>query len=106
MSLNVNEAGLATQIKARSEMLGKSTVNNISSVTTYNLGGYNNKMKQQKDNTNSYFSVDSIWSFAENHLNLSATAYGQPCLHSIAVKFTGSPMIIIPHPKSVIHSFR
>ncbi|MER1962227.1 CS1-pili formation C-terminal domain-containing protein [Proteus vulgaris] len=76
MSLDVNEAGLATQIKARSEMLGKSTVNNISSVTTYNLGGYNNKMKQQKDNTNSYFSVDSIWSFAENHLNLSATAYG------------------------------
>ncbi|MBN6345206.1 fimbrial biogenesis outer membrane usher protein, partial [Escherichia coli] len=57
-------------------MLGKSTVNNISSVTTYNLGVYNNKVKQQKDNTNSYFSVDSIWSFAENHLNLSATAYG------------------------------
>ena len=28
MSLDVNEAGLATQIKARSEMLGKSTVDN------------------------------------------------------------------------------
>ncbi|MBG5951267.1 MULTISPECIES: CS1-pili formation C-terminal domain-containing protein [Proteus] len=76
MSLDVNEAGLATQIKARSEMLGKSTVDNISSVTTYDLGVYNNQMKQQKDNTNSYFSIDSIWSFAENHLNLSATAYG------------------------------
>ncbi|MDY3693458.1 MAG: fimbrial biogenesis outer membrane usher protein, partial [Proteus mirabilis] len=76
MTLDVSEAGLATQVKARSEMLGESTVRNISAVTTYDLGVYNNQMKQQKDNTNSYFSIDSIWSFAENHLNLSATAYG------------------------------
>ena len=76
MTLDVNEAGLATQVKARSEMLGESTVRNVSAVTTYDLGVYNNQLKSQKDNTNSYLSVDSILSFAENHLNLSATAYG------------------------------
>ena len=76
MTLDVSESGLATQVKARTEMLGDSTVRNISAVTTYDLGIYNNQIKSQKDNTNSYFSVDSIISFAENHLNLSATAYG------------------------------
>lgn len=76
MTLDVSESGLATQVQARTEMLGDSTVRNMSAVTTYDLGIYNNQLKNQKDNTNSYFSVDSIVSFAENHLNLSATAYG------------------------------
>lgn len=76
MTLDVSESGLATQVQARTEMLGDSTVRNMSAVTTYDLGVYNNQIKSQKDNTNSYFSVDSIISFAENHLNLSATAYG------------------------------
>lgn len=76
MTLDVSESGLATQVQARTEMLGASTVRNMSAVTTYDLGIYNNQLKNQKDNTNNYFSVDSIVSFAENHLNLSATAYG------------------------------
>ncbi|MBG6026290.1 CS1-pili formation C-terminal domain-containing protein [Proteus mirabilis] len=76
MTLDVSESGLATQVQARTEMLGNSTVRNISAVTTYDLGIYNNQIKSQKDNTNSYFSVDSVIGFAENHLNLSATAYG------------------------------
>lgn len=76
MTLEVSEAGIATQVQARTEMLGDSTVKNISAVTTYDLGIYNNQIKSQKDNTNSYFSVDSVISLAENHLNLSATVYG------------------------------
>lgn len=76
LTLNVDEAGLATKTYARSEMLPASTVKNVSAVTTYDLGVFNNQAKNQKNNTNNYFSVDSIVSFAENHLNLSATAYG------------------------------
>ena len=75
LDLNITKAAFSLTPKSIINKLGPSTVENASTVVNYDLGFYNNINKNTKNNSNSYFNLDTLTSFAESHLNINATAY-------------------------------
>lgn len=74
--LSTNENGFSAKEKEREFTLGESSSKNVSSVTTYNLGAYQNINQNSKNNSNSFLNFESIVSLAEKHLNLQGSYYG------------------------------
>lgn len=75
LELTVNRAAMQAAILPRTNMLGESTAQNLSSVLNYSMGSYYNKY-ENTDNASSYLTLDNTWSLREHHLNFNGSLYG------------------------------
>lgn len=64
LELTVNRAAMQAAILPRTNMLGESTAQNLSSVLNYSMGSYYNKY-ENTDNASSYLTLDNTWSLRE-----------------------------------------
>ena len=76
LQLVVKKEALGTVLRSRSEDIGQSSVNKISSTLNYNLGVYNNQMHNGGDSTSSYLSLNSVSALREHHIALDGSVYG------------------------------
>ena len=72
----VKREALGTVLRSRSEDIGQSSVNSLSSSLNYNLGVYNNQMRNGGNSTSSYLSLNSVSSLREHHIVLDGSLYG------------------------------
>ncbi len=63
-------------LRSRSEDIGQSSVNTLSSNLSYNLGVYNNQMRNGGSNTSSYLSLNNVTALREHHVVLDGSLYG------------------------------
>ncbi len=56
--------------------IGQSSVNALSSNLSYNLGVYNNQMRNGGSNTSSYLSLNNVTALREHHVVLDGSLYG------------------------------
>ncbi|WP_139850536.1 CS1-pili formation C-terminal domain-containing protein [Acinetobacter pullicarnis] len=75
LELLVDESAIGTKKIARSDVLGRSTVDKFSSVLSYRFGTYYNEYDGQGNSSN-YLTLNSVSSLKENHFILNASAYG------------------------------
>nr|WP_299998513.1 fimbrial biogenesis outer membrane usher protein [uncultured Cedecea sp.] len=76
LQLVVDQQALGTILRSRSEDIGESSVNAISSTLDYSLGVYNNQMRTGGSNTSSYLSLNSVTALREHHVALDGSLYG------------------------------
>ncbi|VDR30385.1 Uncharacterised protein [Raoultella terrigena] len=76
LQLVVKKEALGTVLRSRSEDIGQSSVNALSSTLNYNLGVYNNQMRNAGNSTSSYLSMNNVTSLREHHLVLDGSLYG------------------------------
>lgn len=76
LQLIVKREALGTVLRSRSEDIGQSSVNAVSSNLTYNLGVYNNQMRNGGSNTSSYLSLNNVTALREHHVVLDGSLYG------------------------------
>ncbi|MGX5085694.1 CS1-pili formation C-terminal domain-containing protein [Enterobacter sp. UPMP2052] len=76
LQLVVKREALGTVLRARSDDIGQSSVNAVSSNLTYNLGVYNNQMRDGGSNTSSYLSLNNVTALREHHVALDGSLYG------------------------------
>lgn len=76
LQLIVKREALGTVLRSRSEDIGESSVNAISSSLNYNLGVYNNQMHNAGSNTSSYLSLNNVTALREHHIILDGSLYG------------------------------
>ncbi len=72
----VKREALGTVLRSRSEDIGQSSVNALSSNLSYNLGVYNNQMRNGGSNTSSYLSLNNVTALREHHVVLDGSLYG------------------------------
>jgi hypothetical protein len=75
LELTVNRAAMQAAILPRTNVLGESTAQNLSSVLNYSMGSYYNKY-ENTDSASSYLTLDNTWSLREHHLNFNGSLYG------------------------------
>lgn len=75
LELNVAADDLVPALIPRSDLLGSSSSDSITSVLNYTVGSYYNKFRDS-ENTNSFITLDSTTSLRENHLNMNGSLYG------------------------------
>ncbi|VYU69604.1 hypothetical protein [Metakosakonia massiliensis] len=76
LQLVVKREALGTLLRPRSEDIGASSVDHLSSTLKYNLGIYNNQMRDGDNNTSSYLSLNSVTALREHHVALDGSLYG------------------------------
>ena len=76
LQLVVKREALGTVLRSRSEDIGQSSVNTLSSNLSYNLGVYNNQMRNGGRNTSSYLSLNNVTALREHHVVLDGSLYG------------------------------
>ncbi|MBL2607554.1 TcfC E-set like domain-containing protein, partial [Klebsiella pneumoniae] len=76
LQLVVKREALGTVLRSRSEDIGQSSVNTLSSNLSYNLGVYNNQMRNGGSNTSSYLSLNNVTALREHHVVLDGSLYG------------------------------
>ncbi|QKJ88860.1 Fimbrial biogenesis outer membrane usher protein [Paramixta manurensis] len=76
LQLVVKREALGTVLRSRSEDIGHSSVDGISSSLNYNLGVYNNQMRNGGSNTSSYISLNNVIALREHHVVLDGSLYG------------------------------
>ncbi|TDT60107.1 FimD/usher-like TcfC protein [Enterobacter sp. AG5470] len=76
LQLIVRQQALQTHLLSRSDDIGKSSGENISHTISYNLGIYNNQMRDGKNNTSSYLSMNNVTALREHHIAIDGTLYG------------------------------
>ncbi|WEF27232.1 CS1-pili formation C-terminal domain-containing protein [Klebsiella aerogenes] len=81
LQLVVKREALGTVLRARSEDIGQSSVNAFSNNLSYNLGVYNNQMRNGGSNTSSYLSLNSVSALREHHVVLDGSLYGMGTSH-------------------------
>ena len=75
LELTVNREAMQAAILPRTNMLGESTSQQLSSVLNYSVGSYYNKYEND-DSASNYLTLDNTWSLREHHLNLNGSVYG------------------------------
>ncbi|MBB1200599.1 fimbrial biogenesis outer membrane usher protein [Enterobacteriaceae bacterium 89] len=75
LELTVNRAAMQAAILPRTNVLGESSAQQLSSVLNYSVGSYYNKY-EDNDNASSYLTLDNTWSLREHHLNINGSVYG------------------------------
>lgn len=75
LELTVSREALQAAILPRTNILGDSTAQDLSSVLNYSLGSYYNKYGNN-DNASSYLTLDNTLSLREHHLNINGSLYG------------------------------
>ncbi|WP_075181560.1 fimbrial biogenesis outer membrane usher protein [Pantoea sp. 1.19] len=76
LELVVKREALGTVLRTRSEDIGESSVRTLSHHLTYNLGAYNNQMRNGGSTTSSYLSFNSVSALREHHVVLDGSLYG------------------------------
>lgn len=76
LQLVVKREALGTVLRSRSDDIGESSVKTFSSSLNYNLGVYNNQMRNGGSNTSSYLSLNNVTALREHHLVLDGSLYG------------------------------
>ncbi len=76
LQLVVKREALGTVLRSRSEDIGQSSVNTLSSNLSYNLGVYNNQLRNGGSNTSSYLSLNNVTALREHHVVLDGSLYG------------------------------
>ena len=76
LQLVVKREALGTILRSRSEDIGQSSVNTLSSNLSYNLGVYNNQLRNGGSNTSSYLSLNNVTALREHHVVLDGSLYG------------------------------
>lgn len=75
LELTVNRDAMQAAILPRTNMLGESSAQQLSSVLNYSIGSYYNKY-EKNDNASSYLTLDNTWALREHHLNINGSVYG------------------------------
>ncbi|HHR5860535.1 TPA: TcfC E-set like domain-containing protein [Providencia alcalifaciens] len=75
LSLYVDKSAIVPQKQIRKSVLGNSSVREFTAVANYDLGVFHSQVKNAISSSSSYFSLDSLLAFAEDHFNLNASAY-------------------------------
>lgn len=83
LQLVVKREALGTVLRSRSEDIGQSSVNTLSSNLSYNFGVYNNQLRNGGSNTSSYLSLNNVTSCA--NITWCSTAH---CTGLVAVNRT------------------
>ncbi|QZN95264.1 fimbrial biogenesis outer membrane usher protein [Symbiopectobacterium purcellii] len=81
LQLVVRQEALGTLFRPRSEDIGNASVDALSSTLNYNLGVYNNQMRNGGDNTSSYLSLNNVTALREHHMVLDGAFYGMGSSH-------------------------
>ncbi|MBZ7297953.1 fimbrial biogenesis outer membrane usher protein [Klebsiella variicola] len=76
LQLVVKKEALGTVLRSRSEDIGQSSVNTVSNTLNYNLGVYNNQMRNGANNTSSYLSLNNVSALREHHIIVDGSLYG------------------------------
>lgn len=76
LQLVVRQEALGTLLRPRSEDIGNASVDTVSSTLNYNLGVYNNQMRNGDNNTSSYLSLNNVAALREHHMVLDGAFYG------------------------------
>ncbi|MRG21965.1 hypothetical protein GII96_24570, partial [Escherichia coli] len=76
LQLVVKREALGTVLRSRSEDIGQSSVNTLSSNLSYNLGVYNNQLRNGGSNTYTYLSLNNVTALREHHVVLDGSLYG------------------------------
>lgn len=76
LQLIVNQKALATHLLSRNDDIGKSSGESLSHTVSYNLGVYNNRMRNGENNTSSYLSMNNVTALREHHIAIDGTFYG------------------------------
>ena len=76
LQLVVKREALGTVLRSRSEDIGQSSVNALSSNLSYNFGIYNNQLRNGGSNTSSYLSLNNVTALREHHVVLDGSLYG------------------------------
>lgn len=76
LQLVVKRTALGTVLRSRSDDIGQSSVDHLSSSLNYNLGVYNNQMRQGGNDTSSYLSLNNVLALREHHVVLDGSLYG------------------------------
>ncbi len=76
LQLVVKREALGTVLRSRSEDIGQSSVNTLSSNLSYNFGVYNNQLRNGGSNTSSYLSLNNVTALREHHVVLDGSLYG------------------------------
>ncbi len=76
LQLVVKREALGTVLRSRSEDIGQSSVNTLSSNLGYNLGVYSNQMRSGGNNTSSFLSLNSVSALREHHMMIDGSLYG------------------------------
>ncbi|ENU6148219.1 CS1-pili formation C-terminal domain-containing protein [Escherichia coli O103:H2] len=76
LQLVVKREALGTVLRSRSEDIGQSSVNTLSSNLSYNFGIYNNQLRNGGSNTSSYLSLNNVTALREHHVVLDGSLYG------------------------------
>ncbi|MFC0226664.1 CS1-pili formation C-terminal domain-containing protein [Serratia aquatilis] len=76
LTLDVSEKSLSAAIIPRQSVLGRSSVQNFSSVLNYDLGIYRSQTKRGNSSSNSYLNLDNTFGIAEHHFNVNGSLYG------------------------------
>ncbi|MGJ8863521.1 hypothetical protein ABFP36_24515, partial [Salmonella enterica subsp. enterica serovar Kentucky] len=66
LQLVVKREALGTVLRSRSEDIGQSSVNTLSSNLSYNFGVYNNQLRNGGSNTSSYLSLNNVTALREH----------------------------------------
>lgn len=75
IELTVSKEAMQASILPRTNVLGESSSEHLSSVLNYSVGSYYNKYKDN-DNASSYLTLDNTVSLREHHVNLNGSVYG------------------------------
>lgn len=75
LELTVNRDALQAAILPRTNILGDSSAQDLSSVLNYSVGSYYNKY-ENSDSASSFLTLDNTWSLREHHLNVNGSLYG------------------------------
>ncbi|WP_426816640.1 TcfC E-set like domain-containing protein [Winslowiella sp. 2C04] len=75
IELNVSQDALAAAIIPRTNTLGDSSIEGVTSVLNYTFGSYYNKLKNS-DNSSSYITLNNTMAWREHHVNLNGSIYG------------------------------
>jgi Mat/Ecp fimbriae outer membrane usher protein len=76
LQLVVKESAIGTVLRARSNDIGASSVDTLSSTLNYDLGIYDYRAKASEGNTSSYLSLNSVTALREHHVELNGSLYG------------------------------
>lgn len=76
LQLVVSRTALGTLLRQRSEDIGASGVNRLSSSLKYNLGMYHNQVRRGQNSGSGYLSFNNATALGEHHMLLEGSVYG------------------------------
>lgn len=76
LQLVVKESAMGAVLRERSNDVGASSVDALSSTLAYNFGVYDNRAKASEGFTSSYLSLNNVTALREHHVEVNGSLYG------------------------------